>query len=161
MGMGLLFRVFGINSDVVCDLLKKYPEHTPIYNDIKLGCRDRLMQGALDGTHEKYSARFILQCNFGMRPPEAELAAQTIEINMSPEAEGIMAETERLDALNAAPAVALPASSRPRGRPPKKGGAKTVPKTKEVGVPPKSPKKVGAKTVPKSKHVDVPEKKTP
>ncbi len=103
VNMGLLWRVFGINTKLVCGLLKKYPEHAPIYDDIKCGVCARLLQGGLEGTYDWHVTRFTLECNFGMRPPEAELATQSIEIKMSAGAEKVMAETERLDALNADP----------------------------------------------------------
>ncbi len=158
VNMGLLFGIFGLNTKLVGVLLKKYPEHTPIYDDIKCGVRDRLLQGALEGTYDKYISRFALECNHGMRAPELELAPQAIEIKMSVEAEEIMAETERLDAMNAVPAVALLPPKRGRGRPPKKGGSKTAPKSKRVGATEKDAPASGAKTAPKSKDVDAPEK---
>ncbi len=91
-----LWKEFGLSSQVIADLLERYPEHAYIYQFIKTVVESYLWEAAASGTLHSNLALFALRVNYGWIDPkiEAEKEDKKVTLNISEKLSKLLEEND-------------------------------------------------------------------
>ncbi len=78
-----LWKDFGLSSQIIADLLERFPEHAYIYKFIKTVVESYLWEAAAAGSIHSNLALFALRVNYGWVDPKAEAEKEDKKVTLN------------------------------------------------------------------------------